>query len=277
MPSTVVISHPWTLAASMVHASIGTPSTCTVQAPQEESSHPRFDPVRSKSCRSTSSSRLLGCTANSWLRPLTRSSMSSFFMAHIPLVKRNRRVNLARPAIDSSAQRLHVFKSLLPQPDRHIHRTHAVMANHHNAIFRIEFLVEARGNIAHRDMFTPGDVGGVELPRLTHIEQCEILTSILHGLYFSNRNLVIHRAPTMSDVTLFPLPLWPAMLQMRLDAFMRIGSFHQLIEVNLLGARQALIKVDRVPRVQCLLGQSHRGRTELPHARDTLFDQRFWI
>ena len=65
---------------SMVQESMGMPSTGTVQAPQEESSQPRFDPVSCKSWRRASSRSLLGSTAISWVRPLTRSSMSSFFM-----------------------------------------------------------------------------------------------------------------------------------------------------------------------------------------------------
>src|SRR4029077_19480010 len=85
MPSTVVMSGPSCssaaqLMASMVQLSVGTPSTRTVHAPQEESSQPRFDPVRSSSWRSTSSSSSLGSIASSYLRPFTRSSMSSFFM-----------------------------------------------------------------------------------------------------------------------------------------------------------------------------------------------------
>src|SRR3981081_1480088 len=85
MPSTVVMSGPSSsseaqLIASMVQLSVGTPSTSTVHAPQDESSHPRFDPVKSSSWRRTSSSSSLGPMASSCLRPFTRSSMSSFFM-----------------------------------------------------------------------------------------------------------------------------------------------------------------------------------------------------
>ena len=61
----VVISCPSELAAKSVQESMETPSTSTVQAPQEESSHPRLDPVRSRSLRNTSSSNELGSIANS--------------------------------------------------------------------------------------------------------------------------------------------------------------------------------------------------------------------
>src|SRR5579864_204504 len=68
------------LIASMVQLRVGTPSTSTVHAPQDESSQPRLDPVKSNSWRRTSSSSSLGSIANSYFRPFTRSSISSFFM-----------------------------------------------------------------------------------------------------------------------------------------------------------------------------------------------------
>src|SRR5262249_18782513 len=68
------------LIASAVQLSVGTPSTSTVQAPQDESSQPRLEPVSCNSWRRTSSSSSLGSIASSCLRPFTRSSMSSFFM-----------------------------------------------------------------------------------------------------------------------------------------------------------------------------------------------------
>src|SRR5215472_3415965 len=85
MPSTVVISagpDPLSaqLMASIVQLSVGTSSTNTVQAPQEESSQPRLDPVSCNSCRRTSSNSSLGSMATSCLRPFTRSSINSFFM-----------------------------------------------------------------------------------------------------------------------------------------------------------------------------------------------------
>src|SRR5215471_11128189 len=86
MPSTVVISGVTApldeqLIASMVQLRTGTPSTSTVHAPQDESSHPRLEPVNSSSWRSTSKSNSLGSMASSCLRPFTRNSMSSLFIA----------------------------------------------------------------------------------------------------------------------------------------------------------------------------------------------------
>src|SRR5216683_1713211 len=130
-PSIVVISCPSQLAASMVQESMGTPSSCTVQAPQEESSQPRFEPVSCRSRRSASRRSLLASIASSYDRPLTRSSMSSFFILRLPaLVQRNFRVDGARPAVDSAAHGLHFFESLLAQPIGDTQRAHAVMAHH---------------------------------------------------------------------------------------------------------------------------------------------------
>src|SRR6476646_2828389 len=95
MPSTVVISGPscssaTQLIASMVQLRVGTPSTSTVHAPHDESSHPRLDPVKSNSWRRTSSSSSLDSIASSCLRPFTRSSMSSFFIgSKIPSAARD--------------------------------------------------------------------------------------------------------------------------------------------------------------------------------------------
>src|ERR1700690_2923120 len=80
MPSTVRIFCPSQLAASMVQAYIGTPSTCTVHAPQEESSQPRLLPVRLRFWRRESSNNLLGSQANSCGRPLTSRVSRTFFI-----------------------------------------------------------------------------------------------------------------------------------------------------------------------------------------------------
>src|SRR5581483_1663618 len=80
IPSTVVISCPSQLAAKSVQDNIGVPSTITVQAPHEESSQPRLEPVMRRSSRNASSNNLLGCIAISCARPLTTSSTNSFFI-----------------------------------------------------------------------------------------------------------------------------------------------------------------------------------------------------
>src|SRR3954468_24211528 len=125
------------LAASMVQASDGTPFTCTVQAPHEESSQPRFEPVSPRSSRKVSSSSFDGSMASSWVRPLTRSDMSSFFIGNLKFVignlpslcklqirnyksiSRHLRIHAPRPRIDPAAHRLHLLEPLLAQPVCH--------------------------------------------------------------------------------------------------------------------------------------------------------------
>src|SRR5215471_13566213 len=140
----------------MVHASIGTPSTWTVHAPQDESSQARFEPVRPNSWRSTSSNRAFGCTASSCVRLFTRNSINSFFISKF-LINRHGRVNLARPAIDAAAQGLCFFESLLPQPRGHVHGPHSVMAHHYDVVVGIEFLLKARRHVAHRHVRAAGN------------------------------------------------------------------------------------------------------------------------
>ena len=70
-PSIVSIRRPATLAASVMQASRGWPSTSTVQAPHSPPSQPCLVPVRPSSSRSTSSSSALPGAATSWVRPLT--------------------------------------------------------------------------------------------------------------------------------------------------------------------------------------------------------------
>jgi hypothetical protein len=55
-PSIVVTSRPSTVCASVMHESIGTPSTWTVHAPQCPSKHAIFVPVSPRSSRRTSAS-----------------------------------------------------------------------------------------------------------------------------------------------------------------------------------------------------------------------------
>ena len=72
-PSIVVTSRPSTVCTSVMHESTGTPSSCTVHAPQWPSPHAIFVPVRPRSSRSTSASvrPTAGSTSYAW--PLTLS------------------------------------------------------------------------------------------------------------------------------------------------------------------------------------------------------------
>ena len=49
----------------------------------------------------------------------------------------------------ASAHGLHVFETLLPQPDSYIHRADAVMAHDDDVIVRVELLMGAGRNVSH--------------------------------------------------------------------------------------------------------------------------------
>ena len=73
-PSIVVISAPSSVCTSVMHDSIGTPPTSTVQAPQCPSPHATFVPVRPRSSRSTSASDRPTGTSTWYAWPLTFTS-----------------------------------------------------------------------------------------------------------------------------------------------------------------------------------------------------------
>ncbi len=101
-------------------------------------------------------------------------------MPSAALVNRHLGIDLPCPTIDSSAQRLHLLESLLPQPGGHIHRPHTVVANDNDMILRIEFLIETRRNIAHGDVFAAFQFGGFNLPWFAHVQYHNV------RLYFSS-------------------------------------------------------------------------------------------
>src|SRR5712691_9148720 len=120
-----------------------------------------------------SNNKLLGSIASSCERPLTRSSMSSFFIARPSTFSHQVSVatafalaegcqlmpdsffNTSAPSCppcapnDATTHRLYVFESLLAQPVGDTQGTHAVMAHHHDVLIGIEFLMRARRDIAH--------------------------------------------------------------------------------------------------------------------------------
>src|SRR5713226_7014921 len=73
--------------------SIGVPSTSTAQQPQLESSQPRFEPVRPRSSRRTSSSSLSGGAATSCHSPFAFRRMSSLV---IPAAQYANRPSIAK-------------------------------------------------------------------------------------------------------------------------------------------------------------------------------------
>src|SRR3954453_20813579 len=73
-PSIVVTSRSPTVWTSVMHESTGTPSSCTVQAPQWPSAQAIFVPVSPSSSRRVSASVVPTGTSTRWAPPLTRSS-----------------------------------------------------------------------------------------------------------------------------------------------------------------------------------------------------------
>src|SRR5271167_1343545 len=203
----------------MVHESIGMPSTCTVHAPQEESSQARLEPVKSRSWRKTSSSSLFGSIPSSCVRPLTCSSMSSFFIRAVlgswylilrrgtrpstnyqllSSIHRDGGINLPRPAVDSALQRLHFLEALLPQPCGDVHRAHSVMAHDHNVLFGIELLIETRRDITHHNVLATVDFSDLVLPQLANIKHGDVVSSIAQRFQLFWSDLVIHRTISLS-------------------------------------------------------------------------------
>src|SRR3569833_369019 len=70
----IVVTSPCTRCASVMHESVGTPSTCTVQAPQWPSLHAIFVPIRPSSSRSTCASDVPTGEWKSYVWPLMRRS-----------------------------------------------------------------------------------------------------------------------------------------------------------------------------------------------------------
>src|ERR1019366_1755153 len=109
----------------------------------------------------------------------------------LPSVHRHCRIDLLCPAVDASTQRLRFFETLLPQPRGHVHRAHAMMANHHNVFFGVEFLIEARRNIAHGNQFAVCNLRNLEFPGLADVKQHELSARLLPSFQFFGCDFVI--------------------------------------------------------------------------------------
>src|SRR5690606_7322367 len=75
-PSTVRISWPWAITASMVQDFSGLPSNHTTQVPQLEVSHPQWVPVRPRCWRRKCTSSSRGSTSRVYSVPLTVTVIS---------------------------------------------------------------------------------------------------------------------------------------------------------------------------------------------------------
>lgn len=89
------------------------------------------------------------------------------------LIGRHIRINLFRPGVDATAQRLRAVESLLAQPVGHAHGADAVMADNDDMFVGIKFLVGAAGDVSHGDQHRSSDFGHFELPGFANVEQGE--------------------------------------------------------------------------------------------------------
>src|SRR5262249_17890085 len=77
-----------------------------------------------------------------WFKSAFEETGASFWPPVGPpyLVSRNSWIDLLRPAVDPSRQRLRLFDSLPPQPNGNIQAAHAVMAIANDSVIRVECL-----------------------------------------------------------------------------------------------------------------------------------------
>ncbi len=165
------------------------------------------------------------------------------------LVHRHCRINLSRPAVDPATQRLRFLEALLPQPCGYVHRAHAMMANDDDVLLGIEFLLEIAPECLPSESICCWQSSRPQTPKARARQAARRLLPLLAAL---SALPVRSRNPIQRS---FPHPLRPPPLHKCCDAFLRVRGFHQLVEINLFGARQTFIEVNRVPRIECLLGQ----------------------
>src|ERR1700733_5821039 len=83
----------------------------------------------------------------------------------------HRWINFSGPAINPATQRLHLFKTLVAQPNSYIQGTDAGMTHGDNMGFRIQLLKGTRRDFSHRHALRPTDLRSGKFPRLTNIQQ----------------------------------------------------------------------------------------------------------
>jgi hypothetical protein len=103
-------------------------------------------------------------------------------------------IDCPRPPVNPSAHRLHLLKSLLPQPVRHHQRAHAVVTHHDDVLIRVKLLMRTRRDIAHGDRFGALKPGLLVLPRFADVEQCETLAALLQRFDLAGGNFEVHKS-----------------------------------------------------------------------------------
>jgi hypothetical protein len=80
-------------------------------------------------------------------------------------------VDGAGPGVDAAGEGLGVLEALITQPHRDAEGTGSVMAEDDDWGVGVEFGVGARGDLTHGDEGGVGEVGGLVLPGLAHVQQ----------------------------------------------------------------------------------------------------------
>jgi len=80
-------------------------------------------------------------------------------------------VDVARPVVDASGERLDVFEALVAEPHGDVEGASPVMAEDDNGLVGVEFLMGARGYFAHRHQEGVRQAGGIELPWFADVKE----------------------------------------------------------------------------------------------------------
>ena len=107
-------------------------------------------------------------------------------------VQRYFRIHRAGPSVDATPHGLHPFESLLAEPIGDRQRSDSVMAHDDDMVVGIEFLMSARGHIAHGNVFLSLDARLLPLGRFPHIEEREGFTPLLKRFDLAGRDFEIH-------------------------------------------------------------------------------------
>jgi len=80
------------------------------------------------------------------------------------------RIDLARPGVDAALQVEHLREAARLEEHRDLGAARAMVADADDLRFVVELLA-ACGDLRHRDRDAAGDVGGLDFPRLAHVEE----------------------------------------------------------------------------------------------------------
>jgi hypothetical protein len=95
----------------------------------------------------------------------------------VPSVGVHGGVDLACPRVHTALQVVELTEAAAREEVGHAQAAHAVMADHHQFLLRVEF-PEARRDLTHGDVARTGQGADVELPTLAHIEQDRLFTGL---------------------------------------------------------------------------------------------------